>query len=153
MKIRKSTFKTFLGVCALAFVGAGVCQEYILNKGNRFENIKYESTYDDNDSFISCKELINYEIVEMRSEDETKLFIAKANSFNDDNHKIYYDVFTGLDIIGDNEDSFVLSTPIEYYLYGDNIKNEYTKEDLVILLNDISKNYDYEEAIALKKMM
>lgn len=153
MRISKKSFKTFLATCATLLVVAGIHQEFVLNRENKFKRVKTEAVKDSDEDIISCSELANYEVVEMKKNNESQLYIAKANNFNDDNKKIYYDIFTGEDIIGDNEDSFITSTPIEYYLYGDNIKEEYTKDELVVLLNNIKENYDYQEVLSLKKEM
>lgn len=152
MGISKKSFKTFLATSAAVLIVAGVCQEFVLNKENKFKKVKLENS-DEKEDVISCSELINYEVVEMDNEDKNELYIARANNFNEGNHKIYYDIFTGKDIVGENEDSFVASTPIEYYLYGNNIKEEYSKEDLELLLNEIKRDYDYQEVVSLKKEM
>ena len=153
MRISKKSFKMFLATCATVLVLAGVHQEFVLNKENKFKTVKTEKGQDENSDIISCSELVNYEVVEMKKNNESQLYIAKANNFNNEEKKIYYDIFTGEDIIGNDEDSFVTSTPIEYYLYGDNIKEEYTKDELVVLLNNIKENYDYQEVLSLKKEM
>lgn len=153
MRVSKKSFKTFLATCAAILVVAGVCQEFALSRENKFKKVKTETNEDENNDVISCSELANYEVVEIKNNNESELYIARANKFNNGDMKIYYDVFTGCDIIGNCEDSFVTSTPVEYYLSDNNIKHEYTKDDLIGLLDDIKENYDYQEALELKKEM
>lgn len=145
MRVKKSSFKTFLGVCAVGLFTVGVCQEVVLRKENKYTSVVHEDA--NKEDTISYEELIKYEIVDVND----KLYIARANSFNHDDELIYYDIFTNKDIVKDNEENVNVIGSVDEFLYDDDYKDEYTKEDLEKIYKNICESYNASEEKQLVK--
>lgn len=148
----KKTIETIVGIVVLGIVGTTFMNTYKLNKNNKFKNVVVNETNEDDKGTISFNDLTAYHIVELNNNDKHELYIARPNNFNSIDYKIYYNIFDGEDIVGDNEEKVIETTPIEYYLYELKlVKENYSKEDLEKILNRIKENYDYTETKTLTK--
>lgn len=151
-KQKKNNFKVALGTITI-IGGLGLGFYGLINEGksNNFTRIVNEEGNYDLDGAINYYNLNTYQVIEFKTiTGETKKYIADAKGRV--NELIYYDIYSGTQLIAQDDNNLISSTNIREFLIAyDMIKAKYSKDDIDYLLNRIKDDYQNNKNLKLVK--